>query len=287
MPIRPLTFRELLDLPFALIQANIATLAGTAAAGLVAAEVVVVVITGSVSNATDGSDVGTAWAAILSTVVCAWFLRLLLRGVTVPIGLASIAGERIGLRSALVRLRGVAPALLIAQVLFSVIGVAVLVGGGILIITLPFAVVWLGYLRAKRFLVAPVLFAEHGSHGDAVRRTNLLVAGTEWPLTGLWLCQRCLFTLLAVPLLAIPWFVSDFSGTHRWPVIVLLTAAALLLVAFGEIVEASTRVVTYIDLRCRREGLDIRIPSGAAYGHAGAASSGRAVAEPFGREDAR
>ncbi|WP_435592226.1 hypothetical protein [Nocardia sp. bgisy118] len=264
MPIRPLTFRELLDLPFALIQANIATLAGTAAAGLVVAEVVVVVITASVSEATDGSDAGTAWAAILSTVVGAWFLRLLLRGVTVPVGLASIAGERIGWRAALVRLRGNAPALLIGQLLFTLVGIGVLSVGAILIITFPFAVIWLGYLRAKRFLVAPVLFAEHGSHGNAVRRTKLLVGGSEWSLTGLWLSQRLLFTLLAVPLLAIPWFVSDFSGTHRWPVIVLLTSAALLLVAFGEIVEASTRVASYIDLRCRREGLDIRIPSGGA-----------------------
>ncbi|WP_280495711.1 hypothetical protein [Nocardia asiatica] len=95
-------------------------------------------------------------------------------------------------------------------------------------------------------------------HGIA--RAKLLAEGAQWPITGLWIAQRALFGLLAVPLLAVPLFVSDFSGTHKWPVIVLTTSAVLLLTAFGEVVEASSRVVCYIDRRCRREGLDIRVP---------------------------
>jgi hypothetical protein len=64
------------------------------------------------------------------------------------------------------------------------------------------------------------------------------------------------------PLLGLLLFVGDISGTHRWAFLVLATGAGLLLAAFTEIVESSARVVGYLDLRCRREGADIRIPDG-------------------------
>ncbi|WP_406268535.1 hypothetical protein OH799_24600 [Nocardia sp. NBC_00881] len=260
VPIRPLTFRELLDVPFALIQANIRALAGLSVAGLLAAEAVVVAVTAGGSALTDGSDAGTAWAAILSTAACAWLLRFVLRGATVAIGLATVTGTPIGWRTALGRFCGTFGSLLKFQLLFTLMGVGVMAVCGMLIVTLPLALVWLGWLRARRWAAVPVLFVERTSHRDAVARSKLLVEGADWPTAGLWTTQRALFGLLTVPLLGIPWFLADFSGTHRWPVIVLSTGAVLLLTAFGEVVEASSRVVCYIDRRCRREGLDIRIP---------------------------
>lgn len=260
MPIRPLSFRELLDVPFALIQANIRALAGLSVTGLLLAEAVVVAVTASASALTDGSDPGTAWAAILSTAACAWLLRFALRGTTVALGLATVDGAPIGRRTALRRFGGTLGPLLVFQLLFTMVGVGVLAVGGLLIVTLPLAAIWLGRLRARRWVAVPVLLVERTTHRDGVARAKLLAEGAEWPTTGLWIAQRALFTLLAVPLLGIPLFVSDFSGTHRWPVIVLTTSAVLLLTAFGEVVEASSRVVCYVDRRCRREGLDIRIP---------------------------
>ncbi|WP_406235054.1 hypothetical protein [Nocardia sp. NBC_01009] len=260
VPIRPLRFRELLDEPFALIQANIVVLACSTVVGLVVAELIVVAITAGVSHLTHGSDQGTRWAAILSTAACAWLLRFVLRGLTVAIGLASVAGSPIGWRTALRRTATVGTPLLVFHVLFTLVGVSVLALGSILVVTFPLGLLWLGYLRAQRFVAVPVMFVERASHATAVARSQLLVAGAEWPTAGLWLCQRGLMVLLAVPLLGIPWFLSDFSGTHRWQVIVLTTSAVLLIVAFGEVVEAATRVVSYVDRRCRREGLDIRVP---------------------------
>ncbi len=260
MPIRPLSFRELLDVPFALIQANIRALAGSGVTGLFIAEAVVVAVTAGVSGLTEGSDSGTAWAAILSTAACAWLLRFALRGTTVALGLATVGGAPIGLRTALRRFGATLGPLLVFQLLFTLVGLGVLAVGGVLIVTLPLAAIWLGWLRARRWVAAPVLFAEHTSHRHGVARAKLLAEGAEWSITGLWIAQRALYGLLAIPLLAIPLFVSDFSGTHRWPVIVLATSAVLLLTAFGEVVEASARVVCYVDRRCRREGMDIRIP---------------------------
>ncbi len=260
MPIRPLSFRELLDLPFALIQANIRALAGLSLAGLFAAEAIVIVVIAGVSRLTDGSDAGTAWAAILSTAACAWLLRFALRGTTIALGLATVDGAPIGWRTALGRFAVISGPLLVFQLLFTSVGVGVIAVSSPLIVTLPLAVLWLGWLRARRWLTVPVLFVERTSHRDGVARAKLLAEGAEWPTTGLWVAQRALFGLLAIPLLAIPLFLTDFSGTHRWPVIVLTTTAVLLVTAFGEVVEASSRVVCYVDRRCRREGLDIRIP---------------------------
>ncbi|WP_069165319.1 hypothetical protein [Nocardia altamirensis] len=255
-----MTFRELLDVPFALVQANLPALAVLSAATFVLAELLVVAVTVGVSSMTDGSDAATAWAAVLSTACCAWLMRLVLRGTTVAIGLASIAGAPIGWRAALGRLGARIGPLLIFQLLYTTVGLGILALSVPLIITFPFGVVWLAWLRAKRFVVVPVVFAERASHRTAAARSKLLAAGAEWSVVGLWFVQRFLLGLLCVPLLGIPWYLSDFSGTHRWQVIVLLTGGALLIVAFGEVVEAATRVVSYVDRRCRREGADIRIP---------------------------
>ncbi|WP_244467372.1 hypothetical protein [Nocardia vulneris] len=260
VPIRPMTFRELLDVPFALIQANLPALLRVSLPGIVVAELVVVALTAVFSSRTEGSDAGTAWAAILSTAACVWVLRFVLRGTTVAIGLGSIAGAPIGAATALGRLSAVAGALLVFQVLYTLVGVSVLALTGVLIITLPFGVLWLGRLRAKRFVAVPVLFVEQTPHRGAVARSKLLVAGADWQFTWLWVAHRCLLALLCVPLLGIPFYLSDFSGTRRWAVIVLLTSGVLLIAAFGEIVESATRVVGYVDRRCRREGLDIHVP---------------------------
>lgn len=255
-----MTFRELLDVPFALIQANLLALVWTSVPTLVAAELVVVAITAGVSQLTDGSDAATAWAAVLSTMACVWLLRFVLRATTVAIGLASVADAPIGGRTALRQVGRVAGPLLVFQLLYTLVAIGVLALSSLLIISFPFGVLWLGWLRAKRFVAVPVMFREQAPHRAAIERSKLLVAGAEWQTVGLWFVQRCLLVLLSVPLLGIPFYLSDFSGTHRWGVIVLLTSGALLVVAFGEVVEAATRVVSYVDRRCRREGLDIHVP---------------------------
>ncbi len=259
MPIRPFTFRELLDTPFALIQANITALLALGAGGIVVAEIVVVALVASFSGLTGGSDAATWWSAILTTAVCVWLLRYVLRATTVALGLATVFGTRLDARGALAQLRGRALPLLIFQILFTLVGVSVTALCFTLVVTAPLVLPWLGRLRATRFAAVPAMFAEHADHAAAVGRAKLLVVGKEWTLTGLWAAQRALFVLLAIPLLGVPLFLSDFTGTHRWPVIVLLTSAIMLLVTFGEIVEASSRVLVYVDLRCRREGLDIRV----------------------------
>ncbi|WP_245998606.1 hypothetical protein [Nocardia pseudobrasiliensis] len=262
VPVRPLAFRELLDLPFALIQGHVRLLAGLIAPVYVVAVGVVVGVTAAGSGVTGGSDDGTAWAAIVSTLVCAWLLRLFVRGVATPIGLAGVHLRAIGWRGALAEMRARFGALLAFQGIYTLIGAGVLIPATPLMITLLPAIVWLSWLRAKRFAVLPVLFEEGGGYRAAVARAKILAVGAEWQIAGLWLYLRGLLLVLVVPVLGIPLFLSDFSGTHRWAVIVLVTAAALLIVTFTEVVDSATRVVAYVDRRCRREAWDIRIPVG-------------------------
>lgn len=267
VPLRPLTFRELLDVPFAVIQARLAVLAILGGAAVVTAELVVVVLTASVAGLSGDSDAAIGWTTVLTTVACAWMMRVFLRGTVVPVALAAAFGRRMSAREAVAAFAAHVTPVLLAHVVFTLVGVGVL-ALGLLLITLPFIVVWLGYLRATRFPLPAVLYAEPVSHRQGVARTSVLTAGSQWRLTGLWLLQRTLFGLLTLPMIGLVLFVSDFSGTRMWTVIVLATSMTLVLSAFAEIVESCSRVTHYIDARCRREGMDIRVPGPAHGGRA-------------------
>lgn len=260
VPIRPLRFRELLDEPFALIQAHIRTFAVLGGSALVIGVLVTLGITGLVSHLTDGSDAGTAWAAVLATAACVWVLRSVLRGATVAIALADFHGMRYGVLDGLRATGRHAAPLVVAQIMFTLTGIGVLLLGSILVITYPLALIWLSNVRARRFVAEPVIIAEHAGFGLGIARSKELVHGGVWPTAGLWLTQRCIFAVLAVPAFGIPFFLSDFSGTHRWAVIALLVGGFVLVVTVSEIVEATSRVLCYISRRCVREGMDIRIP---------------------------
>ncbi|MGW5920427.1 hypothetical protein ACWFPY_15655 [Nocardia fluminea] len=260
VPIRPLRFRELLDEPFALIQAHIRTFAVLGGGALVIGVLVALGVTGLVSHLTDGSDAGTAWAAILATATCVWLVRLVLRGATVAIALADFHGVRYGVLDGMRAAGRRATPLALAQIMFTLTGIGVLLVGSVLVITYPLALIWLSYVRARRFVTEPAIVAEHAGFGLGVARSKELVHGADWPTAGLWLTQRCVFAVLAVPAFGIPFFLSDFSGTHRWAVITLLVGGFLLVVTVSEIVEATSRVLCYISRRCVREGMDIRIP---------------------------
>lgn len=263
VPIRPLRFREQLDEPFALLQAHLRPLATLGGLGLAVALPVTLGVTGLVAELTGDNDAAVGWTAVGITALAIWLLRFVLRGATVAIGLADLAGVRLGLSAALRGARARFGPLLVAQLMFTLIGLAVLVPGAVLIITYPFALVGLAFLRGRRFVVEPVVLAEQLDHGAAVRRSKELTEGAGSPLAGLWLCQRLLFALLAVPLFGVPFYLSEFTGTHRWAVTGLLIGGTLLVTVIAEIVEAASRVVVYLDRRCVRDGMDIRIPGGA------------------------
>ncbi|MRH86267.1 hypothetical protein GFY24_02085 [Nocardia sp. SYP-A9097] len=254
-------FRELLDLPFALIQARISTFAAVFGVAVAVAAGISVGVTVFVSLATGDSDSGTFWGALLTTLIAAWVLRLFVRGVTVPIGLAVVHRQPMTWQQAVIQLSAAAGPLLSYQAMYTLIGVGVLAIGTPLMFTAPFAVVWLLWLRGRRFATVPAIFDESTGYRIGTQRSKLLTAGTQWQLVGVLLYLRGLLLVLIVPLLALPQFAAGITGTRRWAVTVLLITAALLFVALAELVESATQVIAYVDRRCRREGWDIKIPA--------------------------
>ncbi|WP_084515161.1 hypothetical protein [Nocardia acidivorans] len=261
VPVRPMQFRELLDLPFALIQARIATFATLLGVAVAVAAAISVGVTVFVAVATGDSDSGTFWGALLTTLIAAWVLRLFVRGVTVPVGLAVVHRRSLTWRQALARMSAEAGPLLGYHAMYTLIGVGVLAIGTPLMFTAPFAVIWLLWLRARRFATVPAIFEESVTYRMATPRSKLLTFGTPWQLVGLLLYLRGLLIVLIVPLLTLPQFAAGITGTRRWAVTVLLITAGLLFVALAELVESSAQVVAYVDRRCRREGWDISIPA--------------------------
>ncbi|MGX1804778.1 hypothetical protein ACWIGI_03610 [Nocardia sp. NPDC055321] len=260
VPVRPMQFRELLDLPFALIQARVKPLAAIAAVTVAGAAAIAIAATVLISVATGDSDDGVLVGAIITTLVCAWLVRLIMRGVTVPLGLAVVHRRPLTWRAAFTRLSEVSGPVLGYQVVFTLIGLGVLALGTPLMITLPFAVLWLAWLRARRSLMLPLIFDESAPYKLAVMRSRVLTGGTEWQLVWVFMYLRALMVVLLVPLFALWNYVSDITGTRRWTVTVLLITLALLMVAFAEMVESAAQVVAYVDRRCRREAWDIRVP---------------------------
>lgn len=261
IPIRPLSWRELADLPFAVLQYRIRTIAALAGIGSLLALGIVLGVTALVTVVTDGSSAGSAWAAILSTVCCAWLLRLWTIGVTVPIGLGVAHRQPITARAACGRFRTVAARLAADQLISLLIVLGILIIGTPLVITLIPASIWLGRIMGNRWTVAPILYTEPLPYRAAVVRAKTLAAGRVMPLAGLWIHLRAVLLVLAVPIAGLLGFLSDISGTHRWAMTALLSGAALLISAFAAAVDAATAVIIHIDRRCVREGADIRIPT--------------------------
>ncbi len=247
-----------------MLQYRIRAIAGLAGIGVLLALGIVLGVTALVTLATDGSSTGNAWAAILSTVCCAWLLRLWTIGVTVPIGLGVVARQPVTVQAACGRFRTVAARLAADQLISVLILLGILIIGTPLVITLIPALIWIGRVLGKRWTVAPILYTESPPYRATVARAATLATGRIMPLAGLWIYLRGVLLVLAVPVAGVLIFLSDISGTHRWAVTALLSGAALLISAFAAAVDAATAVIVHIDRRCVREGADIRIPTGQA-----------------------
>ncbi|MFI6871013.1 hypothetical protein [Nocardia sp. NPDC050406] len=260
VPIRPMQLRELLDRPFGVVQARIKPLAAMAGAGAAVAAVIAFGVTALVSLATGDSDLAVAVAAVLTSLLCAWLLRLYIRGVSTAVALSVVHRQPLGWRAALRRVAARLGPLALYQTKYTLIGIGVLALGTPLMITLPLAVIWLGSLRARRYPTAAIVFEESASARVATQRSKTLVSGAEWQLVWVWLYLRALFVMLLLPLVLFQDVVADITGTQRWTVTALIITAVMGVVAFAETIESATQVVVYVDRRCRREAWDIRIP---------------------------
>jgi hypothetical protein len=149
-------------------------------------------------------------------------------------------------------------------------------GAVLLIAGVAGAIVVLFLLLTRWSLAAPALMLENASVTTAMRRSWRIVRGSTWRVFGILLLAGIIVNIgqavITVPvglLAALP-AAGQASPYESLPI----TFAQLLISGVGSIVagaifypfSAAVSALLYIDLRMRREGLDVRLAQAAAEG---------------------
>ncbi|NMN95646.1 hypothetical protein [Antrihabitans stalactiti] len=268
VPIRPLGYREILDLPFALIQANLRLLATSMLIAVVAAEVLVALVGLIAAGSSGAVDSDVELSVLIATFVAGWLVRVVLGSIAATAASMTIHGSTVTTRAVLVRARGhvVGNAALQLWQLVLAAGVALVVvlfasdrapAATLVILGLLLALGAFAYFAARGFVASGVLVDENRSAYDAVRRSRELTTGATGQLLAVWASMYTVLTVLALPLWFGPQYVDVAVDGMEWGELLLASVSFLVVAAGCILVESSTRAVAYIDRRCRREALDL------------------------------
>jgi hypothetical protein len=215
VPLRPLQVRELIDLPFALIQANIRLLAGFTFGTLLLAELGAVGVAVA-TDLPDGSDF--PWIPVLATVFLAWLARMFLRAVTTVIGVDAVlrpdSGRRAGIRSTVRQCARRAVPLFVATLAQTVLALATLALTVVVAALFPPALAALGWVRARWSLVPSVIVAEQLSYRAAAARSVLLVRPAFGALGRQWLAHRLVLLVALLPMAGASVFIVTTADAH-------------------------------------------------------------------------
>lgn len=253
VPLRPLGLADILDGSFRVIRHNPAATLGVSAV----LAVVRVATTAGVQLGTY-QLLDTVQLELLTSLVIGTAVGTVLTGMLTLVVTQDVLGVRITAREVVTRLRGRVWALLGLAVVIAVLEslgvVAFLVVG-----------VWLWGLWA---VAVPAMMVEGTSIRGALARSRLLVSGVWWRVWGIralgFLLAGLLGEMVAVPFVLLAAAVSDTSFTltgssSGTPVAFLLivSAGAVVSTTLTAPIRAGIDALLYIDLRVRREGLDI------------------------------
>ncbi|MFH5230694.1 hypothetical protein [Antrihabitans spumae] len=269
VPTRPLGFREAIDYPFAVIQANLAILA--ALTGIAVAIGASIVSIAAVVVAAATGEIGSAveWTVAGATLFVAWLARVFLATITTTVSALTCTQAPVTWRavrsrstsSALVRISGLQRSQIVIAV--GVLSAIVLiaddsVGIGVLVLVcLGFAVLALVYFGARNFVAAPAVIEENITTAQATQRSRALTTNAIGRMLGLWITMYSIVILLVLPIASLPQFVIDAVGGPDWVALLLTVLGFLLIAGVSIVVESATRAVSYFDRRCTREGADI------------------------------
>jgi hypothetical protein len=295
VPLRPLGLGEILDGAVQTIRQNPAVMLGLSAlVNLALTLIAVLVQIGNLSTAFGGFsslNSGPDQTEVDTSQIVASLVAALLQfiGTTLLTGLLVIAvsdavlGRRPGIGEVWSRARGRLWALLgvTLVVLLAVFGAGVacllpgillaVAGGGLgavlLIVAGAFAAVVVCFWIAIRLLFAPpTVLLERSGVLASISRSWRLVSGSWWRCFGIWLLAQLLGSILSgvlqLPLLIVAGVV-DSESTKAF-VIVLTILASVIARTLVAPFSAAILALLYIDLRMRREGLDVRLQQAAA-----------------------
>jgi hypothetical protein len=301
VPLRPLTLGEILDGAVQTIRQNPKVMLGLSAIVNVILSIVVAALQfGALRsdfasfNDPSSSDDATGSAAELLSSLFAAVLQLV--GTTVLTGILVVAvsdavlGRRPGIKEVWDRARGRIWALLgVTLVVFLGIaavaagallpGILVLVAGGgvlgglLLAVGIIAAIVLVPWIAIRWLFAPPTVLLERIGVGASLTRSWRLVSGSWWRCFGILLLAQLLASLLS-GVLQLPFIIGAFvitdAGSSFLAVLVSVLGGVIartLIAPFS----AAILALLYIDLRMRREGLDVTLQRAAAQAPPGAA----------------
>jgi hypothetical protein len=236
------------------------------------------------------ADVGTALGGLLASVVLQSLAIAVVTGLLTLSVSQGVLGRRLPLDELWGRTRRRVPALvglslvvlaaIVAAVVAAVLpGLALTaaagpVGAVLLVVGVPAAIVAAAYLYTRLSLATPALMLEEATVRTALRRSWLLVRGSSWRVFGILLLTG-IITMLTVLVVTAPFGVVSTVLSLNAPddplAALSLTWPQLLVTGIGTIVAstivypftASVTALLYVDLRMRREGLDVQLAQAA------------------------
>lgn len=302
VPLRPLGLGEILDGAFKAVRANPRVMFGLSALVVTIAVAIESVITWYVSGLIDGaiadatassssmfneSDldgiggvlgqlVTAPITSIVTTILTGWLIISVSRSV---IGQTVsprevLRSRRIWLVLGFTLLVGVAAAVVVSAyvglvVLFASqdqVGLAVLVGlvGGLLLVVL------LVLVAVRTLLVPPALMLEGKRFRPTVARAWRLTRGSFWRLLGIYLLVSLLVGVIAqvvvTPAAILSALVFSDPLGEKFVSIVVTGIASIIAMTLSTTYLASVVALLYIDVRMRREGLDVELARAAEAG---------------------
>ena len=309
IPLRPLGVGEILDGAFASIRRNPKAILGLAAVVMTISAVISAVITrtllnlGSLNLPTPGQQLTSAQAThlvgrIVAVALPAFGLSILLTiivqailaGLLAPIIARGVSGQQISaadawritrprlpsllLATLLVLLAGLGPVLIVGVILgiallagapAAVYGAVVLLGLAALVLT-----IWLSTMLS---LVTPVVVLENERPVRALARSWRLVRRSFWRVFGITLLAGIIVTV-AGGILQLPFtFFGAVLGRGIGGTVILVIGA----IAAGTVtrpITAGVTVLLYVDMRMRKEGLDLALRTASGSGQPGSGQPG-------------
>jgi hypothetical protein len=309
IPLRPLGVGEILDGAFASIRRNPKAILGLAAVVMTISAVISATITrtllnlGGLNLPSPGQQLTPAQVThlvgrIVAVVVPAVGLALLLTfivqailaGLLAPIIARGVGGQQISAADAWRATRPRLPSLLLATLLVLlaglgpllilglIVGIAFVAGAppavyAVLALLGLVALVLTIWFSTMFSLVTPVVVLEHESPGRALARSWRLVTRSFWRVFGITLLAG-IIVAVAGGILQLPFTVlGAVSGSGIVATVILVIGA----IAAGTVtrpITAGVTVLLYVDMRMRKEGLDLALRTASGTGQPGTGQPG-------------
>lgn len=295
IPLRPLTLGEIYDGAFRAIRSNPLVMFGLAVIVIGAGSILQIALTvpfiGRVERAAQAGlvdfdayfSVGSVAGILLSSAAVS-LATLVLEGLAILSVSESVLGRRISLGEVWQRARGRLWRLVVLSLLLGVAGLVAVVGAGALVIVLAVAIAEVSgdgvlmlvvlvpvlflllagvvaFFAVRLMLATCVIMLEGSGVLASVARSWRLTRGNFWRLFGIMLLTVVLVTIL-VSILSVPFsMVGSVLAIQDGILLPLVLSSIGQLVgsAVSIPVMAAVLALLYIDVRMRKEGLDVEL----------------------------